>query len=256
MTFEYVSVEQAVERGGLRMVVLGDVPSPWGEAAKGILHIKNIPWVAVRLDYSSELLKKWAGQRNGPVVIYEQDRPRQGWAEILLFTERLAPIPSLLPEEPFERAVMFGLAHEICGEAGLGWSRRLQLVHASLQNAGGFTDDVARHLGKKYGYNPAAGASAGRRVVELLRMLVARLKTQKAAGSRYYVGRSVTAVDVYSATFTAMFGPLPHEQCAMDAITRTAFETRADQIEAALDPILFEHRDMMYANYLELPLSL
>jgi hypothetical protein len=28
------------------------------------------------------------------------------------------------------------------------------------------------------------------------------------------------------------------------------------QTEAALDPILFEHRDMMYAKHLELPLSL
>ena len=29
-----------------------------------------------------------------------------------------------------------------------------------------------------------------------------------------------------------------------------------DITEAALDPILFEHRDMMYAEHLELPLSL
>jgi hypothetical protein len=37
---------------------------------------------------------------------------------------------------------------------------------------------------------------------------------------------------------------------------RAAFEARDAQTEAALDPILFEHRDMMYAQYLELPLSL
>jgi hypothetical protein len=37
---------------------------------------------------------------------------------------------------------------------------------------------------------------------------------------------------------------------------RAAFETRDAQTEAALDPILFEHRNMMYAQYLELPLSL
>ncbi len=49
-----MSVEDAIKRGGLRMVVVGDVPSPWGEAAKGILHIKGIDWVAVRLAYDSE----------------------------------------------------------------------------------------------------------------------------------------------------------------------------------------------------------
>ena len=91
MTFRYVNVEDAMKRGGLRMVVVGGVPSPWGEAAKGILHIKGIEWVAVRLDYDSEPLKKWAGQRNGPVAIYESERPRPGWAEILLLAERLAP---------------------------------------------------------------------------------------------------------------------------------------------------------------------
>jgi hypothetical protein len=36
------------------------VPSPWGEAAKGILHVKNIEWTAVRLVYDSEPLKEWA----------------------------------------------------------------------------------------------------------------------------------------------------------------------------------------------------
>jgi glutathione S-transferase len=245
-----------MKRGGLRMVVVGGVPSPWGEAAKGILHIKGIEWVAVRLAYDSEPLKKWAGQRSGPVAIYENERPRSGWAEILLLAERLAPTPSLLPSGPAERALAFGLAHEICGEAGLGWSRRLQLVHAGMQNAGGFPETVAVYLGKKYGHSPEAGAASGARVAELVGMLVARLRAQREAGSRYHVGHSLTAVDVYSATFTAMFGPLPPDQCEMQPSTRAAFKTRDAQTEAALDPILFEHRDMMYAEHLELPLAL
>jgi glutathione S-transferase len=256
MTFQYVSVEEAIKRGGVRMVVVGDVPSPWGEAAKGILYIKGIEWVAVRLAYDSEALKSWAGERSGPIAMYEQERPRSGWAEILLLAERLAPAPSLLPSDPSERALVFGLAHEICGEGGLGWSRRLQLVHAGLLKAGGFPERVAKYLGKKYGYSPEVGAACGRRAAELIGMLAARLKAQRKAGSRYYVGNSLTAVDVYSATFTAMFRPLPPEQCKMEAGTRATFETRDAQTQEALDPILFEHRDMMYAEYLELPLSL
>jgi len=42
MTFQYIGVEEARKRSGLRMVVVGNVPSPWGEAAKGILHIKAL----------------------------------------------------------------------------------------------------------------------------------------------------------------------------------------------------------------------
>jgi glutathione S-transferase len=200
MTFAYVSVEEAIERRGVRMVVVGNVPSPWGEAAKGILHIKGIEWAAVRLAYDSEALQQWAGQRNGPVLIYDDERPRSGWAEILLLAERLAPAPPLIPAKADERALAFGLAHEICGEGGLGWSRRLQLIHAGLNNSGGFPERVSKYLAKKYRYSPAAGAAAGARVVALLTMLAARLKAQQQAGSRYYIGDSLTAVAVYSAT--------------------------------------------------------
>jgi glutathione S-transferase len=256
MTFEYISVEEAIKRPGVRMVVVGDVPSPWGEAAKGILHMKGIAWDAVRLTYDSELLKDWAGQRSGPVLIYNNERPRSGWAEILLFAERHVPAPPLLPKDPTERALVFGLAHEICGEDGLGWSRRLQLIDAGLNNRGGFPERVSKYLARKYGYSPNAGAAAGTRVADLLGMLVARLKAQREAGSRYYVGGVLTAADIYSATFAAMFVPLPEQQCKMDAATRAAFESRDAQIATAPDSILFEHRDMIYEKYLELPLSL
>lgn len=256
MTVQYVSVEEAIEGDGLRMVVVGGVPSPWGEAAKGIFHIKGLPWQGVRLAYDSEPLKAWAGQRSAPVAVYEQERPRGGWAEILLLAERLAPEPSLLPDDPAQRALVFGLAHELCGEEGLGWSRRLHLVHAGIHDGGGFPKRVAKYLAKKYGHSPVAGAAAGGRVVALLRMLADRLKAQREAGSRYYVGDSLTAADVYGATFTGMFKPLPPEQCAMDPTTRSVFENHDDETKAVLDEILFEHRDMMYAEHLALPLSL
>jgi glutathione S-transferase len=256
MPFEYASVEEAIARRGLRMIVVSNVPSPWGEAAKGILHIKRIPWTAVRLTYDDEALQRWAGQRNGPIAIYDDERPRPGWAEILLLAERLAPEPALIPADATERALMFGLAHEICGEGGLGWSRRLQLIHAGLNGTGGFHERVAKYLGKKYGYSEPAGAAAEARVAALLQMLSRRLRSQQQAGSPFYIGNALTALDVYSATFMAMFRPLPQAQCAMDPSTRATFESSSPQIDAALDEALFEHRDRVYAQWLELPLSL
>jgi glutathione S-transferase len=162
----------------------------------------------------------------------------------------------LLPNDPAERALAFGLSHEIVGEDGLAWSRRLDLVHAGLQNSGGFPERVSKYLAKKYAFSPAAGAAAASRIAELLKMLAARLAAQHRAGSRYYVGEAPTAVDVYSAACMAMFRPLPEGQCKMEAASRAAFERRDPQIEAALDPILLAHRDMMYAQHLELPLAL
>jgi glutathione S-transferase len=247
----YVSVEEAIARPGLRMVVVGGVPSPWGEAAKGILHMKGIDWAAVRLAYDSEPLKQWAGQRSGPVAIYDDEPPRAGWAEILLLAERLAPEPSLLPADAAERATMFGLAHEICGQEGLGWTRRLQLIEA-----GAFGPRAGQYLARKYGYSPAAGSAATARVAALLRMLAARLETQRRAGSPYYLGTQPTAVDIYSATVMALFRPLPPEHCPMDDALRVTFSRPDPETDAALDPVLLEHRDMMYARHLELPLSL
>ena len=87
-------------------------------------------------------------------------------------------------------------------------------------------------------------------------MLSARLNEQRKKGIPYYIGASLTAVDVYSATFMALFKPLPPEHCDMSPGIRAAFQTLDEQTEAALDPILLEHRDMMYAQALELPLSL
>ena len=256
MTFPYISVEDAIRRPGLRMVVVGDVPSPWSEAAKGLLHIKRIDWAAVRLVYDSEALKEWAGERSGPVAIYDNEKPRSRWNDILLLAERLSPEPALLPKLPAERALAFGLAHEIVGEDGLAWSRRLDLIHAGLQNSGGFPERVSKYLAKKYAYSPAAGAAAALRIAELLKMLAARLAAQHRDGSRYYIGETPTAVDVYSAACMAMFRPLPEAQCKMDPATRAAFARRDPQIEAALDPVLLAHREMMYGRHLELPLAL
>ena len=251
MPVTYLSTEQAIGRPGLRMVVVGNVPSPWGEAAKGILHIKGLDWAAVRLAYDDDAQRQWAGQRSGPIAIYDKEPPRAGWAEILLLAERLKPEPTLIPADAAERTTMFGLAHEICGPEGLGWMRRLQLIHT-----GAFGERGGQYLARKYGYSPAVGAAAGTRVAALLRMLAARLAAQRLAGNSYYLGKTPTAVDVYSATFMGLFRPLPPEHCPMDETIRGAFSRPDPETDAALDPILLAHRDRMYARHLELPLSL
>ncbi|WP_239024421.1 hypothetical protein [Ramlibacter humi] len=256
MAFRYVSVEEAVQAPGLRMVVVGGVPSPWGEAAKGIFHVKKLDWLAVRLDYQSDAMKAWAGQRSGPVAIHGEEAPRDRWIDILMLAERLAPSPSLLPADPADRVLAIGLSHELMGERGLCWSRRLQLVHMGLAEQGGFVPQVAQYLARKYGHTPDAGGAATARVVSLLRMLAQRLKAQQAAGSRYLVGAALTAADIYLAAGLALFRPLGADLCAMKPDTRAAFETPDAQTDAALDPVLVEHRDRIYRDHLVLPLAL
>jgi glutathione S-transferase len=256
MSFEYISVEEAISRPGLRMVVVGKVPSPWGEAAKNIFHLKKIDFAAVRLVYDNEALKSWAGQLSGPVAIYNDEPPRAGWQEILELAERLAGDPALLPKDPRSRGQALALAGKFCDKGGLGWHRRLQLVHAGLTKTGGFNDRVAGFLGGKYRYDPANAQADAAAVRELLGEFAALLKIQKDRGLDYYLGETPSAVDIYSATFMGLFKPLPPGQCDMHPGIRPAFEWLDAPTANALDPILLEHRDLMYSRHLELPLSL
>lgn len=256
MPVNFVDFEKARDADGLRMVVVTGVPSPWGEAAKGILHVKGIPYQAVRLDQGSTAMAEWTGERTGPVAIYNEEAPRSGWAQILLLAERLAPEPRLIPEQAEDRAMMFGLAHEICGEEGLGWARRLQGVHSGLNGGDGFPEGVAQYLAGKYGYRAEAAEQNQRRVIDLLTMLSDRLHAQKKAGSRYYIGSSITALDIYGAAFTALLRPLPPEHCPMPDAMRVGFEAMDDETKQAFDSIIVEHRDYIYEKYLELPLTL
>lgn len=257
MPFDYVSVEDAIAANGLRMVVVGAVPSPWGESAKGVLHVKGVPWSAVRLVYDDPRLASWAGRLSGPVAVYNDEPPRSGWRDILELAERLAPDPALLPADPGERDAVLALCGDILSEGGLAWSRRLQLVHHGLADGeGGFARPIAEYIGQKYGYSAEAGAACGDRLRDALKGLADRLHAQRAGGSAYYVGDALTAADIYSAAAMALFAPLPEEVCAMSSRARAAFSSSDGETEAALDPILLEHRDRMYARHLETPLSL
>jgi len=256
MAFEYVETEDAIAKGGLRMVVVGKVPSPWGEAAKGLFHMKGLDWTAVRLAYDDPRQADWIKCASGPVAVYEDEPPRSGWAEILFLAERLAPEPAMLPADPAARAEAFGLAHELLGEQGLAWSRRLQLVAAGLKGEGGFPEPVAGYLANKYGFTPEAAETCAARVRDLLGLFASKLKARAADGRSYYHGERPGAVDVYSACVMALFAPLPEDVCAMRETTRAAFETIDAETKAALDPILLEHRDHMYTEHLETPLNL
>lgn len=255
MAWDYIEFEDAVAAEGLRMTVVSQVPSPWGEAAKGIFHVKGLSWSAVRLDASNRDMTKWARSASAPAVFNGKEAPRSGWEDILLLAERLAPDPTLLPADPLERALAMGIAHEICGEGGLGWARRLHLVHLGLKGEGGFAELPAQYLAQKYGYSteghgPLSGAAAHGRVIEVLTMLAGRLAAQQVKGQEYFFDCGMTAVDIYVATFAGLLQPLPEDVCAMRPATRAAFETVDDETLAAAGGLL-AHRDMMYQRWLE-----
>ncbi|MEW6269503.1 MAG: hypothetical protein AB1689_09435 [Thermodesulfobacteriota bacterium] len=253
----YVDVEQARSLPGLRLVLTAGVPGPWSEAAKGILHVKRLPVTLVRQELGGEnqALREWTGQTSAPVAAWQEERPRTTSVEILFLAERLAPDPPLVPCDPEQRAHMFGLCHEIIGEQGFGWSRRLMLLHTTLTYAGGAAPDGIRRMAAKYGYSPEAAAAAPARAAEVLRLLAAQLARQRAAGSRFLIGDRLSALDVYWATFAVLVAPLPEELCPMPPAIRSVYQSDDPVVRSALDPALLEHRDFVYREYLELPVD-
>ena len=257
---EYISVEEARPMSGLRVVLSPGVPGPWSEAAKGILHVKKIPYVKVRQEIGGEnrALYEWTAQATAPVFVWNDEPPRSTWIQQLYLAERLQPTPALIPESIDERMTMFGYCNELCGEHGFGWSKRLLLLHPALStpNADPKSVGFSQYLGNKYGYNTPEAEAAPAHCAEILRTLTARLEQQRAKGSRFFIGNQLSALDIYWAAFAALIQPLPHEQCPMPSSFRKMYTNTDPVIQAAAHSLLFEHRDFIYQQYLELPIDL
>ena len=257
---QYIEVEQAIAMPGLRVVLTPSVPGPWTEAAKGILRVKQIPYVKVRQELMGENLPliNWTKQATAPVFVYNNERPRSLWSDQLFLAERLQPDPPLVPADIGERMLMFGLSNELCGEFGFGWSRRLMIIHASLNNpaASESSKKGTRFLGEKYGYSPAVASAAPARVAQILTALNTQLEAQRARGNRFLIGDRLSALDIYWAAFAALIQPLPDELCRMHPGFRKTYICTDPVVQAAASPQLLAHRDFIYHEYLELPVDM
>lgn len=256
---EYVDIEKAIHMPGLRVVLPPGIPGPWGEAIKGVLHVKKIPYIKVRhdrVDYSP--LIRWTAQASTPVLVYNDERPRSVWNDQINFAERLQPAPPLVPADLDDRVMMFGLCNLLAGENGFGWTRRLLIVQGMLKESG--ADENARKaslaFGAKYGYSPAAAAGAPAKCAEMIAVFARRLERQQTLGSRFFIGDRISALDIYWAAFAALIKPLPHELCPMRQGMRRAYDSADPLILGATTPQLLAHRDFIYREYLELPVDL
>ncbi len=252
----YRSIADARTLSGTRLILTAGVPGPWGEAAKAIFRQRKVAYtpIAQELGGSNDEQVAWLGIRNAPVAVHDEERPRSGWAEILFLAERLGSGPSLIPADAAERALMMGLAHELAGENGLGWSRRLTIVSGPIEEgpsspAYGF----AKFFGDNYGYHAGVGRAAAQRCVDILTMLSQQLATQQAAGKRYLVGEALSAADIYWATFAMLIDPLPHEICPMSDDIRAMYGSSPAAIKAAASPALLAHRDFICETVVGLP---
>ena len=248
---KYVDINEAIKADGLRIVIVKAMPSAWGVAAKAMAEYKGLDFLCayqIPLTENSELLA-WSGTNSGPVVAWNDEPPINRWDDILLLLERLAPETPLVPEDPAGRMAVFGIGHEICGERGFGWNRRIDLARPAAGEAPG-------PFAQKYSYREAEAELANTRVIALIGELAARLKQQKQTGSDYLVGNSVTAADFYWAAFSNFVVLQPADEMPVNPDARPMFENTPAEIVDAIDPILMEHRDRIARTYYKLPFGL
>jgi glutathione S-transferase len=253
----YVDLETARAARGVRMVVASALPSPWTEAAKGLFHVKQIPALAVRSLRVTPDVQAWTGADNVPIVMFDDERPRAGWAEIIALAERLGGRVPLVPAEPEARARMFGLIHELAGEGGLAWSNRLLMIDGGMRSGGkeGFPLPVAQYLAPKYGYASGCGASARARVAEVLALFDRTLAGARAAGYRHLLGEALTALDIYVATFLTPVAGVTETECpTMRAGLRPAIAHVVREVGALLSAELAGYRRFVYDEHLGWPI--
>ena len=260
VTLTYASLAEARTMSGLRLI-LGEVavPGPWREACKGIFHVKKIPYTPVATagkDGSQRELIEWTAQSSAPVAIWNDERPRSTWIEQLYLAERLQPEPALIPANAGDRVLMFGLINEIAGENGIGWQRRQTLIHGTVSNpkTDQRTRDFWRRFGSKYLYSEEAAAAASR---------ASRIDSKDAGGT---TGKSESQRQQVLHQRSAL-GPRhllgdvfrDHPAAAGRAVPDGGLISRYVHREESAgagggSPLLFEHRDFIYREYLELPI--
>lgn len=259
---EVLDVAEARKRDGIKLVISVGFPGPWGEAAKGMLHVKNIPFVRVRQVPGTEnkQLVEWTGLSNAPQLITDEAAPIHAWRDLIEFVERHAPEPSLIPSDASTRQRMFAWVERLAGEGGFGWYRRIDVFQPILSRSRAANPSpgmaIVEGLGRRYGYSPEAAALAPRKIAEILHGLTTLLAEEKQAGHRYFLGDALTALDIYWAVFATMVAPMPHSLCPMPGYVRDQYSILNTVIAAALSDELLAHRNFVYQTQLVLPVDL
>lgn len=224
---------------GVRVTFIPGLPALFTECLKNMLDAKGVPYTRALHPMmgkgdNQEFLYKLTSQKSLPTMLYNDERPRNSWVEQVVLADKLGKGPSLIPTNPHQRILMFGMMNELLAEDGIIWRKRL------LFGKSAFTE--------KYGWSEGAVEEGPQAMAASLTVFIEMIQEQKAEGSCYIIGKSLTALDIYFATATYMFVPPGPE-----IIPRTkenkgllmGFSVNPPEVQALLDasPWLIEYRD-------------
>ena len=253
---EFVTLEEAAAMTtGTRVTFIPGLPALYAEALKNICYVKGIPLIRAlhpMMGVDKETgqdrqarLYELTSQTSLPTMFHNDERPRNVWTEQLALAEQIgAPdSPKLIPQRYEDRVTMFGLCAIILAEDGLVWNMRI------------LGDSP---LGRKYGFSDEASAAAPKKMGEVVDLIARRLEAQEAAGSRYLVGDSVSAADIYWATMSmSMLVPppeiMPVTQQNQGMLRYFARNASIPEIAEVLTDRVEAHQRYILSTYCETP---
>jgi glutathione S-transferase len=209
MAVSFITLDEAAAMNeGVRITFIPGIQALYAEALKNICFVKEIPIIRalhplMGVDEKTgedrqKRLYELTSQSSLPTMFVNDERPRNVWIEQLASAERIgsANSPALIPADFEQRAEVFGLCSVVLGEDGLVWNMR-------IMNDG--------PLGRKYGYTDEASLTAPAKIAEVTGLIDRRLQKQAEHGSRYLVGETLTAADIYWATMSMSITAVPPE---------------------------------------------
>jgi len=113
-------------------------------------------------------------------------------------------------------------------------------------------------LAQKYGYSEEASAAAPDKIAEVINLIDKRLKAQEDRKSRYLIGNSMTALDVYWATMSMTILPVPLEimpktQQNQGMLGFFEMNSKIPEIASALTDRIATHQQYILTTYCETP---
>ena len=253
---EFITLDKAAEmKSGTRVTFIPGMQALYAEALKNICFVKKVPLIRA-LHPLMGVDKETGGDRQArlyeltsqsslPTMFHEDERPRNVWIEQLSLAENIGSSDSLklIPSNIQDRVDMFGLCAVILGEDGLVWNIRI------------LSDNP---LARKYGYSEEASAQAIDKIVEIISMIDRRLEVQEKLGSKYLVGTSLSAVDIYWSTMvmsTISTPPeiMPRTQQNQGMLMWFEGNSKIPAIESVLSKRIEDHQHYILKTYCETP---
>tara|TARA_S200000501_G_C20593664_1_gene642695 strand:- start:130 stop:771 length:642 start_codon:yes stop_codon:yes gene_type:complete len=196
------------------------------------------------LDRQSKLYEL-TSQTSLPTMFHNEERPRNVWIEQLALAEEIGArdTPKLIPRDFKQRMEVIGLCALTVAEDGLVWNMR---------------NLIDTPLGRKYGYSENASKEAPQKIGEIISLVDERLASQKAKDSKYLVGATVTAADIYWATMTMTVLSVPREIMPETRQNRGMLKyfeanSKIPEIADALTQQISDHQQYILSTYCETP---